>query len=68
MEDQISELLVFIGGQLMTGKVQLPEHIGPSPLLRPATAIRTVGISLPDPPPQKKKRRKRILSIHYIIH
>lgn len=49
MEDQTSEWLAFIGGQLITGKEQFPEHVGPSPLLRPATAIITVGISLPGP-------------------
>lgn len=32
------------GGQLITGDTTFPESTGPSPLLRPATAINTVGI------------------------
>ena len=45
MEDQISCIAFceLIGGQLITGKQQFPEHTGPNPLLRPATAIITVG-------------------------
>lgn len=32
----------------MTGQVELPERTGPNPLLRPATAINTVGIPSPE--------------------
>lgn len=35
------------GGQLMTGKTVFPERTGPSPLLLPATAMKTKGTAIP---------------------
>jgi len=48
-EDQMSSApqSAEMGGQLMTGQVALPDNTGPRPLLRPATAISTVGIPSP---------------------
>lgn len=44
-EDQISSRPQsgVTGGQLMTGEAEFPDVTGPSPLLIPATAMKTVG-------------------------
>ena len=37
----------FSGGQFITGKLVLAQVTGPRPLLRPATAIKTIGMAIP---------------------
>ena len=45
-DDQISSVPQsgLTGGQLITGKEALPDKTGPRPLLRPATAMNTIGM------------------------
>ena len=49
MDDHTSLVaqLPATGGQLMTGRAVLPAMTGPNPLLRPATAMITVGTPSP---------------------
>lgn len=45
------------GGQLMTGYAVFPDITGPRPLLRPATATKTVGTPSPEGKKTKQKHK-----------